>query len=157
MLVLYSLMPTAILRLPTFVLEGVSTLDFFYCLAWDGVKNGDPERHKSCVCAMPARNDVHSLTSVYSSVRSVIYYPQPILAQKPDGLVRLALCFISEEFSDGKPPPVYINEMIQCAREMKAPENYISHIESFGKLSKKNSRSWFTIAPWYESEQLSLI
>jgi hypothetical protein len=77
-----------------------------------------------------------ALANLYAEVHKsfgFIYYPQPILAETPDGLVRPALCFISEEFSEGEPVPEYINEMIKCAREMKAPENYISHIKSFGK------------------------
>lgn len=80
-----------------------------------------------------------ALAQLYDEVQKTfgfIYYPQPILAEMPDGLVRLALCFISEEFSDGEPDPAYINEMIQCATEMQVPESYILHIKSFGKLSE---------------------
>ena len=77
-----------------------------------------------------------ALANLYTEVQKAfgfIYYPQPILAEMPDGLIRPALCFISEEFSAGEPDSQYINEMIQCAKEMKAPESYISHIKSFGK------------------------
>lgn len=61
------------------------------------------------------------------------YYPYPVLAEMSDGLLRLALCYVSEEFSCGNPESTYIDELVQCAREMNAPESYILHIESFRK------------------------
>jgi hypothetical protein len=56
------------------------------------------------------------------------------VAEMSDGLLRSALCYISEEFSCGDPESTYIDEMAQCAREMNAPESYILHIESFRKM-----------------------
>jgi|GEM_PF-431101 len=64
------------------------------------------------------------------------YYPYPVLAEKPDGLMRPALCFIAEDLSSGDPDPAYIEEMIQCAQEMQAPASYILYIESFKTANK---------------------
>jgi hypothetical protein len=76
------------------------------------------------------------LANLYESVQKKfghVYYPFPVLAEMPDGLLRSALCYISEEFSCGDPESTYIDEMAQCAREMNAPESYILHIESLRK------------------------
>lgn len=62
------------------------------------------------------------------------YSPYPVLAEMPDGLIRQALCFISEAFDTGSPDPSYIEEMIKCAQEMNAPESYVSHIASFCEI-----------------------
>jgi len=64
-----------------------------------------------------------ALTKLYHEVKEKFghtYYPQPILAELLDGLLRPALCFVAEDFSEGNPDPFYIDEMIQCAREIKA-------------------------------------
>lgn len=74
------------------------------------------------------------LASLYQRIQETfghVYSPYPVLAEMPDGVFRQALCFISEEFNSGDPDPSYIDEMIQCANEMEAPESYIAHIESF--------------------------
>ena len=76
------------------------------------------------------------LASLYQRVHETfghVYSPYPVMAEMDDGLFRQALCFISEEFNSGDPAPSYIDEMIQCANEMNAPESYISHIASYKK------------------------
>ncbi len=76
------------------------------------------------------------LTNLYQEVYKTfgqIYYPYPVLAELEDGSYRQSLCFISDPFDSGAPEQNYLTEMIECARQMKAPSNYIEHIRSFGK------------------------
>jgi hypothetical protein len=76
------------------------------------------------------------LTDLYRKVHEMfgqVYYPYPVMAEMDNGLLRQALCFISEEFDCGAPEPDYLNEMTQCANEMNVPVSYIMHIESFRK------------------------
>ncbi len=78
------------------------------------------------------------LANLYREVKEKFgqsYSPYPVLAEMPDGLIRQALCYISEAFDSGTPKPSYIEEMIRCAREMNAPESYISHIKSFCEIA----------------------
>ncbi len=83
-----------------------------------------------------AHVDNSELADLYREVHKTfghIYYPYPILAEMKDGSFRQALCFISEQFDAGSPDAKYIDEMIQCAKEMEAPEGYLVHIDSFRK------------------------
>jgi len=82
------------------------------------------------------------LTNLYKNVRETFgqtYCPYPVLAEMPDGLFRPALCFISEPFNLGDPDSSYIDEMKECAREMRAPESYILHIESYRKTNNNKT------------------
>ena len=81
----------------------------------------------------------NELTNLYRTVKEKFgqtYFPYPVMAEMPDGLIRQALCFISEPFDSGAADPLYIEEMIKCAKEMNAPEKYISHIASFSETNK---------------------
>ncbi len=76
------------------------------------------------------------LKSLYQEVHrqfGQIYYPYPVMAELENGLYRQALCFISEPFDSGNPDSQYIKEMIECVKEMNAPNSYIEHIKSFEK------------------------
>ncbi len=77
-----------------------------------------------------------ALRHLYQEVHRLygqMYYPYPVMAELDKDLFRQALCFISEPFDSGTPEPQYINEMIECAKEMDAPNSYIEHIKSFQK------------------------
>lgn len=82
---------------------------------------------------------MHSeLDGLYKKVHKLFgqrYYPYPVMAELEDGLYRQALCFIADPFDSGDPQEQYINEMVECAKEMDAPKSYIKHIKSF-KLNK---------------------
>lgn len=101
------------------------------------VKNSESNSHGGLALV-----DHVELKNLYQNVRDTFgqtYWPYPVLAETPDGLIRQALCFISEPFSLGDPDSSYIDEMKECAKEMHAPESYILHIESFRKINNKNS------------------
>lgn len=83
--------------------------------------------------AFVKQNELASLYQKAFEAFGHLYSPYPILAEMPDGLFRQSLCFISEEFNTGDPDPLYIDEMIKCAKEMNAPKSYIAHIASFKK------------------------
>lgn len=74
------------------------------------------------------------LSALYRKVEkqfSHTYFPYPVSAILSNDSRKLALCYISEPFNDGKPDPVYIDEMIQAAKQVGAPDHYLCHIESF--------------------------
>ena len=81
--------------------------------------------------ALVEHNELENLYKTVKENFGQTYFPYPVFAEMPDGLFRQALCFISESFDCGNPEPSYIQEMIKCAKEMNAPESYISHVASF--------------------------
>ena len=59
------------------------------------------------------------------------YFPYPVLAEKNNGKTQLALCYMAKPYDFGFPEKSYIKEMVECAKEMEAPNSYIKHIKSF--------------------------
>jgi hypothetical protein len=90
-----------------------------------------PETNTYGGLALVVHDELENLYTTVKEKFGQTYFPYPVLAEMPDGLIRQALCFISEVFDCGTPEPSYIEEMIKCAKEMNAPESYISHIASF--------------------------
>lgn len=71
---------------------------------------------------------------LYDNLRKnfgIIYSPYPVIAQLSDGRSRPALCYIALNIEDGKPDPLYIEELIGCAKQVGASPQYLDHIQSF--------------------------
>ena len=88
----------------------------------------------SCVyggMAFVSQNDIAALYDGLKEQFGIIYQPYPVMAELSDGSIRAALCFISSIITDDAPDNGYIDEMMICAREMHAPEIYLSHIDAF--------------------------
>lgn len=85
--------------------------------------------------ALVSHDEILALYGDLKNQFSIVYHPYPVIAELPDGSMRAALCFISSSIPDATPDSGYINEMVECAREIQAPESYISHIKSFTAIA----------------------
>lgn len=78
-----------------------------------------------------SHRDISLLYDDLDSKFGINYYPYPVDVEMNDGAVRPALCYISFNIKDADPDPAYIDAMARCAAELKAPRDYIQHINSF--------------------------
>jgi len=83
--------------------------------------------------ALLSHLDIETLYSNLKRDFDIDYFPHPVIVELPDNSTRSALCYLCSEISDEAPNPEYINEMQICAKELDAPESYISHIKSFNE------------------------
>jgi len=81
--------------------------------------------------ALISHDNIATLYGDLEKQFGIVYQPYPIITELLDGSMRAALCFISHNIPNANPDPGYIEEMVKCATEMKAPPSYISHIKSF--------------------------
>lgn len=91
----------------------------------------EPETYAYGGIAKVSHADIASLYGALKEQFGIVYQPYPVLAQLLDGSVRAALCYISGNIPDADPDPAYIEEMIECAGAMQAPQSYQDHIRSF--------------------------
>jgi len=92
--------------------------------------------NEACSYGGLALVDPSDIAMLYGGLKrdfDIDYFPYPVVVEMWDKSTRVALCYISSESTEEAPDLSYINEMEKCAKEMGAPQSYISHIKSFAK------------------------
>ena len=69
----------------------------------------------------------------------ITYNPYPVIAELANSNFKPALCYISSDIEKSSADSAYVEEMVQCAIELEAPEAYVRHIKSFTQPAEQGS------------------
>ena len=90
---------------------------------------------RSCVFGSIISVTHADIAAIYSGLEKnfgVIYRPEAIIAETPDGALRPVVCYIAEKMTAAAPDPKLLQQLAECVRTMGHPEWYATHIEAQG-------------------------
>jgi len=89
---------------------------------------------RGCVFGSVAATAPQDIASLYARLEAqfgIKYLPQAVIAERLDGMLCPALCYIAPSMEDADPVDNYVFQLANCVRELGHPEWYAAYIESF--------------------------
>jgi hypothetical protein len=89
---------------------------------------------RNCVYGSIAATTPQDIASLYARLEAQFgtkYLPQAVIAERLDGMLCPALCYIAPSMEDAEPDDSYVVQLANCVRELGHPEWYAAYIESF--------------------------
>ena len=83
------------------------------------------------VVATATHDELERLYAHAQNVLGGVYLPRPVLVTTDAGEVEPALCYVADDLPQGNASAAYVERILEPARELGFPEEYIERLESF--------------------------